>query len=73
MEESKFGVGLIGREQPFFDSAKKEIVVKLTDQWQQYTIDLSGQDLQRIKTGFYFSLAGQGDPLTFYLDDIKFE
>ncbi len=72
-EESKFGVGLIGREQPFFDSAKKEIVVKLTDQWQQYTIDLSGQDLQRIKTGFYFSLAGQGDPLTFYLDDIKFE
>jgi hypothetical protein len=72
-EESKFGVGLIGREQPYFDTAKKEIAVKLTDQWQQFTIDLSGQDLQRIKTGFYFSLAGQGEPLTFYLDDIKFE
>jgi hypothetical protein len=72
-EESKFGVGLIGREQPYFDTAKKEIAVKLTDQWQQFTIDLSGQDLQRIKTGFYFSLAGQGAPLTFYLDDIKFE
>jgi hypothetical protein len=66
-------VGLIGREQPYFDTAKKEIAVKLTDQWQQFTIDLSGQDLQRIKTGFYFSLAGQGEPLTFYLDDIKFE
>lgn len=72
-EESKFGVGLIGREQPYFDTAKKEIAVKLTDQWQRFTIDLSGQDLQRIKTGFYFSLAGQGEPLTFYLDDIKFE
>ena len=72
-EESKFGVGLIGREQPYFDTAKKEIAVKLTDQWQQFTIDLSGQDIQRIKTGFYFSLAGQGEPLTFYLDDIKFE
>jgi hypothetical protein len=72
-EESNFGVGLIGREQPYFDTAKKEIAVKLTDQWQRFTIDLSGQDLQRIKTGFYFSLAGQGEPLTFYLDDIKFE
>jgi len=31
------------------------------------------KDLTHIKTGFGFSLADQGGPLTFYLDDIRFE
>jgi hypothetical protein len=72
-EESKFGVGIIGRERPFFDTTKKEVLIKLSDKWERYSIDLTGSDLQRIKSGFYFSLAGQGQPLTFYLDDIRFE
>jgi hypothetical protein len=72
-EKITFGVGVIGRDKPFFDTTKKEIVVDLTPQWRQYTIDLTGGDLQRIKSGFFFSLAGQGSPITFYLDDLKFE
>ena len=72
-EEVTFGVGVIGREMPFFDTTKKEIKVKLKETWEQHTIDLSGEDLQRIKSGFFFSLAGQGAVSEFFLDDIKFE
>jgi hypothetical protein len=36
-------------------------------------IDLEGKDLTRIKTGFVWTLAGQGAPVVFYLDDIRFE
>ena len=45
----------------------------LTREWAQYSIDLTGKDLSRIKTGFGWTLAGQGKPLTFYLDDVKYE
>ncbi len=72
-EKITFGVGMIGRDKPFFDTTKKEIVIDLTPQWKQYTIDLKDADLQRIKSGFFFSLAGQGKPITFYLDDLKFQ
>ncbi|MEM7457183.1 MAG: glycoside hydrolase family 2 TIM barrel-domain containing protein [Planctomycetota bacterium] len=72
-EEIAFGVGLIGRDKPYFDTTRKEIKLTLTSQWQQYEIDLSSADMTRIKSGFYWSLAGQGRPLTFYLDDITFE
>ncbi len=72
-EVIKFGVGLIGREKPFFDTVKKEIEVTLTSEWKQYEIDLSDSDCRRIKSGFYFSLAGQGKALKFFLDDLKYE
>jgi hypothetical protein len=42
-------------------------------EWKQYTIDLNERDLGRIKSGFFWSLAGQGKPLTFYLDDIQYK
>lgn len=72
-EEVKFGFGVIGRDQPYFDTAKKEIAVTLTQQWKQHVIDLTGEDLQRIKSGFFFSLAGQGRPVEFYIDRVAFE
>jgi hypothetical protein len=72
-ETAKFGFGVIGRDQPYFDTAKKEVEMKLTDQWKQYSINCEGEDLQRIKSGFFFSLAGQGEPVEFLLDRIVFE
>ena len=72
-ESITFGVGLIGRDKPHFDTAKKEIKVELTKEWKQYEIDLSDADCGRIKSGFFWSLAGQGRALKFYLDDLKFE
>lgn len=72
-ESVKFGFGLLGRDKKFFDTAKKEISLNLTDQWKQHTIDLSDCDLKRIKTGFFWSLESKGKPISFFLDDIKFQ
>jgi hypothetical protein len=47
--------------------------VKLTSDWREYSLDLSGKDLTRIKTGFCWVAAGQGAPVTFFLDDIRYE
>jgi hypothetical protein len=66
----KFGMGLIGSDKPYFDTANREQEFSLTKTWQKKEFDLSGSDLTRIKSAFFFSLAGQGKPFTFYLDDI---
>ncbi|MCA9227832.1 MAG: hypothetical protein KDA47_19565, partial [Planctomycetales bacterium] len=72
-ERVKFGVGLIGNDKPYSDSAKVEIEVPLTTDWRQYEIDLADRDLTRIKTGFVWVVAGQQQPLRFYLDDVRYE
>ena len=69
----KFGVGVIGHDQPFFDTVRVEVPETLEKEWKQYTIDLADKDLQRVKSGFFFSLAGQGSPVEFYLDRISFD
>lgn len=71
-EVVKFGFGVIGKDQPYFDTAKREVSTTLTDQWKEYVIDLEGKDLRRIKTGLFFSLAGQGEPVEFYLDRVSY-
>jgi hypothetical protein len=48
----------------------------LTNEWEPYSIDLSGADLSHIGNGFGFVLSGvySGDrETTFYLDEIRFE
>ena len=73
-ETVSFGYGIIGPDKKFFDSAKGELKdVKLTPEWTQYSFDLSGQDLTHIKSGFYWTLGGKDQPITFYLDDIRYE
>lgn len=73
-EVVNFGFGLLGADAKFPDSGKGELKeLRLTDQWRRYRVELgSDVDMQRIKTGFYWSIAGQGNPLTFFLDDIRF-
>jgi len=73
-EKITFGFGVIDRDKPYYDSAKGETgVIALTKEWKQYTINLDLKELHRIKTGFMWSVAGQGRPIKFYLDDIRFE
>lgn len=73
-EKVKFGFGLIGRDKKFYDTAKGELSkVVLTAGWKRYTIALKGKDLTRIKSGFYWVVAGAGKPVTFYLDDIRYD
>ena len=49
--------------------------VKLTTEWKQYTIDLTGKDLSRIAGCFGWATSGDENPdgLTMYLDDIVYE
>jgi hypothetical protein len=69
-----FKVGVIGRDQKYYDTTHASLEdVKLTNDWKQYSIDLTGRDLTDIKSGFAWTVAAHGDPVTFYLDDIQFE
>lgn len=69
-----FQLGLLGRDKRFFDTAQAKLeTVKLTSDWKEYRLDVAGKDLRRIKTGFAWVVAGQGVPVTFYLDDIRYE
>jgi hypothetical protein len=68
-----FSYGGIRNDKPFYDTSDGTLAVKLTTDWKQYAIELTGKDLSRIKTGFGWSLRGAGKPVTFYLDDIQYE
>jgi hypothetical protein len=72
-ERINIGVGIIGKEKPHADSVRANVDnIVLTDEWALYTVPLEGRDLSSIKTGFVISLAGQGKPVTVYLDEIRF-
>lgn len=72
-ETVNFVFGVLDGNQPYRDTAKGELKdVRLTTAWNKYTIPLRGLDLRQIKTGFGWSLAGQGKPVTFFLDDIRY-
>ncbi len=72
---SEFKMGGIAGE--FSDSASAGIgPAMLTQDWKQYEIDLTGQDLSHIIGGFGFSLSGDDNPAegtVFYLDTIRYE
>ncbi|HEX8552571.1 MAG TPA: glycoside hydrolase family 2 TIM barrel-domain containing protein [Abditibacteriaceae bacterium] len=73
-ESVSFSLGLIGKEQPYPDTGKGNLdKVILSKDWKQYEISLDGQDLSRIKTGFAWVVGAHGQPITFYLDDIRYE
>jgi hypothetical protein len=73
-EVVSFKLGILGADAKFPDSDHAELPdVALTSDWKQYSIDLSGKDLHRIATGFVWVTAGSGKPITFYLDDVRYE
>jgi hypothetical protein len=72
-EQVSFGVGLIGKEQPFPDSGVAKLDgIALTRDWRRYRVPLAGLDLSAIRTGFVVTLSGRATPVTVYLDDIRF-
>jgi hypothetical protein len=69
-----FKYGVLGSDKKYSDSSSGELDdVRLSKDWKEYSIDLDGKDLTRIKTGFVWSLSGQGLPVVFFLDDIRYE
>ena len=72
-EKVSFNIGGIGSNKKYHDTAKAELKnVVLKPAWTRYRIPLDGQDMSRIKTPFGWTLGGQGKPVTFYIDDIRF-
>ncbi len=68
-----FNLGILDPKSKYPDSSKAELKeVRLTNKCQKLRIPLDGRDLTQIKTGFGWSLAGQGKPITFYLDEIRY-
>ncbi|MGA2176837.1 MAG: hypothetical protein ABSH38_17825 [Verrucomicrobiota bacterium] len=73
-ETVTFKFGILGPDKKYPDSTGGQLdSLKLTKEWKEYSIDLAGKDLTHIKTGFVWTLRGQGQPVAFYLDDIRFE
>jgi hypothetical protein len=72
-EKVEFKYGVLPADKKFADSSSGATTVELTKDWKQYEIDLAGKDLSKIKTGFCWVVAGQGEPVTFYLDDVEYE
>ena len=72
-EKVSFKLGLLGDDVPFKDSATAALETTLTAEWKRYTIDLAGLDLSCLKTGFSWTVAARGEPVVFYLDEIKYE
>ena len=69
-----FGFGVLDSDKKYPDSGSASLKgVRLTDDWRKYRIELDkSTDLKRIKTGFYWSIAGQGKPTVFFLDEIRY-
>jgi len=69
-----FKVG--GIQGAYCDSDSAQIgPIELTQDWRQYTIDLTSIDLSRIIGGFAWSTGGADNkgPITFYIDQIRYE
>ena len=72
-ERATFGFGLIGIDHRYHDSGAAKVEVALTAAWKQYTLPLAERDLSCIKSGFYWTVQGQTAPVTFYLDDVRYQ
>ena len=72
-EVVELGVGGVGMDAAYPDSADVSADFTLTDEWKRYELDLSGADLARLKTGFKWVVEGRGRPVTFYLDEMTIE
>lgn len=67
------GFGLIGKDKPYPDSAKKSIVIKLNTKWKKYSLKVKKIDLDCIRSGLVLFSSSSGTPQDIYLDDIVFE
>lgn len=72
-EKLKVEFGILGNDKKYPDTGRGQLEVTLTREWKRYTIDLRGKDLSRVKTGFVFTVAGAGRPVTFFFDEVRFK
>lgn len=71
--KATIGFGLIGKDKPFPDTAKKSIDIVLTTKWKKYSINTKRLDLSCIRSGLVIISSSKGFPHDIYLDDVVFE
>ena len=71
--QATIGFGMIGDENPYYDTEKKSIKIPLSLDWTKYEIELEESDLRCIRTGFTLYSAGVGEPFSIWVDDISFK
>jgi hypothetical protein len=67
------GFGLIDKDKPYPDSAKKSIDIELTTEWKKYTIKTKNLDLSCIRSGLVLFSSAHIFSHEIYLDEIVFE
>ncbi|NND10615.1 MAG: hypothetical protein HKN96_05360 [Flavobacteriaceae bacterium] len=67
------GFGLIGTDKPYPDSAKKQIEIKLTNKWKQYSINLKKLDLGAIRSGLVLFSQSYNAAHYVLMDEVRFE
>jgi hypothetical protein len=67
------GFGLIDKDKPFPDSAKKSIEIKLSTKWKKYSIKTKKLDLSYIRSGLVLFSSGSGSAQDIFLDEVVFE
>ncbi|MEZ4886200.1 MAG: glycoside hydrolase family 2 TIM barrel-domain containing protein [Chitinophagales bacterium] len=71
--KATIGFGLIDKDKPFPDTAKKSKEIVLTTEWKQYSINIKKLDLTCIRSGLVIFSSSNGFPHEIYLDDVVFE
>ena len=67
------GFGLIGKDKPFPDTAKKSVEIKLTTKWKEYSINVKKLDLSCIRSGLTIFSNSYGSSQTIFVDNVVFE
>ena len=71
--KASVGFGLIEKDKPFPDTAKKSIDIELGKEWKKYTISTKKLDLSCIRSGFTIFASGYGIGYSIYIDEVVFE
>ncbi len=67
------GFGLIDKDKPYPDTAKRSVELFLTRNWKKYTIKTKRLDLSCIRTGLVIFAGGDGAEHEIYIDEVVFE
>ncbi len=70
---AEIGFGLIDKDKPFPDTAKKSVKIVLDKEWKKFTIKTKRLDLSCIRSGLVIFSGGTGKPHEIYIDDVVFE
>lgn len=71
--KATIGMGMIGNEKDYPDTAKKSIDVKLGTKWKKYTVKLKKLDLSCIRSGFVLFSSTSFGPHEIFIDEVVFE